>query len=579
MRAEPGVELPTEEAAPPVSPPELPADWLAGLREQITEEMGMPEEAPTPVAEEMPTPAWLEDEGMPSGEEALAWLEQLTAGKEEELQAQAEVQAEARLAEIMGRPTPVEEAPPVEPPAEEAVAPRIEEPVAPPVEEPVGWTPFGEPGAPPEPAAAVEELPTPAWLEGEAMPSGEEALAWLEQLTAGKEEELQARAEVEAEARLAEIMGRPTPAEEVPPVEVPAEEAAAPPIEEPVAPPVEEPLGWTPFGEPEAPPEPVAAVEEAPPVEELATPAWLEGEAMPSGEEALAWLEQLTAGKEEELQAQAEVEAEARLAEIMGRPTPAEEPPPVEPPAAEAVAAPVEEPVAPPVEEPFGWTAFGEPAAPPEPVAEVEEVLPAEEAARPEMPRPAYPEEVEAPPVAEVPAAEEMLPAEEIPVPEAAPALEEVRWGAEWEVPAVVEEAPAPVVEEMPGVVEMEMPTPSEEVVARPEIPEAEAPAVEAPIAPLAAERAYLKDHPRDYEAWLALARSLWQAGEQEEALDAYTRVIRAGRLMESVIADLEEHVEHRPDASTQRVLGDAYMKDGRLQPALDVYRRALETL
>ena len=103
--------------------------------------------------------------------------------------------------------------------------------------------------------------------------------------------------------------------------------------------------------------------------------------------------------------------------------------------------------------------------------------------------------------------------------------------------------------------------------------------AAAAPAEPFAAERSYLKDHPRDYEGWLALARALWQAGEQEESQEAYSRVIRAGKLLESVIDDLEGYVERRAAASTQRVLGDAYMKDGRLQQALDTYRRALETL
>jgi tetratricopeptide (TPR) repeat protein len=106
--AAPGVEAVTEEAAPPLPPTELPADWLAGIREQLTEDEGAPEEAPTPVAEEAPAPVWLEGEGVPSGDEALAWLEQLAAGKEEELRAQAQAEAEARMAEIMGRPWPAE---------------------------------------------------------------------------------------------------------------------------------------------------------------------------------------------------------------------------------------------------------------------------------------------------------------------------------------------------------------------------------------------------------------------------------------------------------------------------------------
>jgi tetratricopeptide (TPR) repeat protein len=359
-----------------------------------------------------------------------------------------------------------------------------------------------EEAAPPEaleeaqaPIPAAEEAPTPAWLEGEGLPSGDEALAWLEQLAEGKEEELRAQAQAETEARLAEIMGRPAPAE-VPPVEAPPEEPVAPPVEEAVAPPVEEAFGWTAFGEPEAPPvemeeaAPPEALEEAqapiPAAEEAPTPAWLEGEGLPSGDEALAWLEQLAEGKEEELRAQAQAETEARMAEIMGRPTPAEVPP---------VEAAPEEPVAPPVEEA---------------VAAMEKAPPVEEVAPPEVPEAAYPEEVEAPPVVEFP---------------------------------VVEEAPPPEAE------------------------------------PFAAERAYLKDHPRDYEAWLALARALWQAGERQEALEAYTRVIRSGKLLESVIPDLEEYLEQWPAISTQRVLGDAYMKDGQLQVALDIYRRALEAL
>jgi tetratricopeptide (TPR) repeat protein len=409
-------------------------------------------------------------------------------------------------------------------------------------------------------------------LEEGELPSGEEALAWLEQLTAGKEEELQARADAEAEARLAEIMGRPQAAE-APPVEE---------VEEAIAPPVEEPFGWTGFGPSEAPPEPIAAAEEAPALEEAAlveeeppTPAWLEGEELPSGEEALAWLEQLTAGKEEELQAQADAETEARLAEIMGR-APAAEAPPAEV-AAEPVAPPIEEALVPPleaaapaVEEPFGWTGFGAPEVPPEPAAAAEEVPTPEEPALPEIPEPAYAEEAMPPPVPEFPAVEETVPSEE------------VHWGAVPELPAQPEKAPAPVIEEVPGVVEMEMTAPPVEAVAVPEPPVEEAPVVKAPpipAEPYAAERRYLKEHSRDYEAWLALARALWQDGEREESREAYSRVIRAGKLLESVIDDLEGYVEWKAEAGTQRVLGDAYMKDGRLQQALNTYRRALETL
>jgi cytochrome c-type biogenesis protein CcmH/NrfG len=55
--------------------------------------------------------------------------------------------------------------------------------------------------------------------------------------------------------------------------------------------------------------------------------------------------------------------------------------------------------------------------------------------------------------------------------------------------------------------------------------------------------------------------------------------LIRAGKQLDVIIPELEGYLEQWPDVATQRVLGDAYMKDGRLEDALDLYRRALETL
>ena len=249
---------------------------------------------------------------------------------------------------------------------------------------------------------------------------------------------------------------------------------------------------------------------------------------------------------------------------------------------------PVEEPAAPPIEEAFGWTAFDEPEAPPikvafpevpeavetfpvaekapppepafgwtafgEPEAPPADVLPVEEIAPPRVPEWAHLEEVEAPPVIEIPLVVEPPP-EEVLEPEVEPPTERV--------------SAAPVIEEIPGMVEMEILEPTEKVVAPPEVPSVG----------VAAERAYLKEHPRDYENWLALARALWQAGERKEALEAYTHVIRASKFLESVISDLEGYVEQQPDVSVLQVLGDAYMKDDRLQEALATYRRALDVL
>jgi hypothetical protein len=172
---------------------------------------------------------------------------------------------------------------------------------------------------------------------------------------------------------------------------------------------------------------------------------------------------------------------------------------------------------------------------------------------------------------------EEMPPPEEIPIPEAVLPVEEV---VAPQVPPEEEVAPVPAIEEMPMMPEMEVPEPVEgEILPVEAGPPPKVPTVEAAAKPFAAERAYLKEHPRDYEARLALARALWQVGEKEGALEAYSRVIRAGKFLDTVVVELEEYLEQWPDVATQRVLGDAYMKGGRLEEALAIYRQALEAL
>jgi len=552
------VEGPTEAKRPA---------WMAGVEAVPAEEPALaegempPSDVAAAAGAQIAIPTWLEQTG---GEEAVAppppTPEEPPALVEEKPPAWMagvgpEPPGEEKVAEPLiplgFEPAGVGEAPtiPVEETMEWLAEPEAETvseegPPSPPMELPPDWlagirelfaaeaeTP-GEPAAPiaeeaplAEERPPTEETPLPPWLEeGGAMPTGDEALAWLGQLAAGKEEQLRAQAQAEVELRMAEVMGRPAPAE-APPVEV-APEEVTPPVEEAAPAPAEEPFGWTPFEQPQVPSEAITAVEEAPPVaeapapEEMPLPAWLEeGAAIPSGDEALAWLGQLAAGKEEQLRAQAQAEVELRMAEVMGRPAPAEAPP-VEV-APEEVTPPVEEAAPAPAEEPFGWTLFEEPQAPPEAITAVEEVPP--------------------------------------------------------EAPLELEEEgilPTPVVEEVPGMAEMEVPVPLEAPIVPPEPLLATA-----PVEPFATERTYLKAHPRDYEGWLALARALWQAGQRDEALEAYSRLIRPGRLLDGVIADLEGYVRQRPDVSLQRVLGDAYMKVGRLQEALSLYRRALETL
>ena len=302
------------------------------------------------------------------------------------------------------------------------------------------------------------------------------------------------------------------------------------------------------------------------------------------------------------------------MAEIMGRPEPEEAPPPAEiapeeaPPPEEAepeIAPPVLEaepeipPEMPPEELPPpeaaeipGWL---QELAPPE--AAEPEIAPPTLEAEPEIPPEAAPPVEEAPPVEAVPsiAPEEVFaPAiEETPVPTqpekiAAPPVEEIvahpdvfGWTA-FGAPEVV-----PVEEKLPPVEEVEPEVmPPEEITATPEAEEAEptpevpeGEALEALLESIAAQQAYLKEHPRDYEAQLSLAQTLWQAGKWEKALEKYTSLIRSSKVIEDVIPDLEKCLEQRPQVNIRQALGDAYMKDGQLQKALDTYRRALETL
>jgi cytochrome c-type biogenesis protein CcmH/NrfG len=103
--------------------------------------------------------------------------------------------------------------------------------------------------------------------------------------------------------------------------------------------------------------------------------------------------------------------------------------------------------------------------------------------------------------------------------------------------------------------------------------------AQEAPVDALAARRQHVRDHPRDYAAWLELARLLRGVGERDEALKAYANALRGRDLADSVIKDVETLAAEHPDAASQQLLGDAYMKAGRLQDALRAYRQALQAV
>ncbi len=87
-----------------------------------------------------------------------------------------------------------------------------------------------------------------------------------------------------------------------------------------------------------------------------------------------------------------------------------------------------------------------------------------------------------------------------------------------------------------------------------------------------------------DADATLQSARNKLQAGEFYESLADYEAVIRANAHLDAVASDLNgllanEKAGYQKNAPVHRVLGDALMRLGRLQEALDTYRKALNLL
>jgi hypothetical protein len=499
-----------------------------------------PEPAAPPVSEEPPLPSV---EGMPSPEDALAFLQSLTAGKEDQLRAEAERAADERVEAILGG-----------------------KPGAPP--EPPPQASLPEVAAPPaalESAAPAAGQPTLPGMEG--MPSPEDALAFLQSLTVGKEVELRAEAERAGEERMEAIMGG-----------------------KPGTSPLRPTTG------PLAPPSPAEAA--APPVAEQPTLPGEEG--MPSPEDALAFLQSLAAGKEDELRAEAERAGEERMEAIMGgkpgtsplRPPTGPLAPPAEPPEVAAPpAAPVEElPSAEEALEFLEGLAAGPLVAP----TEVAEPAESELVTRPLFePAPWQPAE-DALAFLEEMTAEPQPPTMEVPlaaVETAAriPALEEaeaVGAGAvvDYWLQTASDEGGEPIGEDFferaarpqPGA-----PAAQKVVVAAPPLatPVVEAPA--APMPPVGAEEyeARLQANPADHEARLSLARIWWASADRARSLQLYQYLIDEEMFLGEIAADLQRDVETYEHPDWYRALGDAHMKLGNLARALDAYRQALTHL
>ena len=92
--------------------------------------------------------------------------------------------------------------------------------------------------------------------------------------------------------------------------------------------------------------------------------------------------------------------------------------------------------------------------------------------------------------------------------------------------------------------------------------------------------RQRLEEDPSDHATRLALARTLRGHGEVAPSLDHYETLIENAQLLEDVANDLSTLVQEQPfQPRARRLLGDTLMRQGRLQDALEAYRKALEQL
>ena len=85
---------------------------------------------------------------------------------------------------------------------------------------------------------------------------------------------------------------------------------------------------------------------------------------------------------------------------------------------------------------------------------------------------------------------------------------------------------------------------------------------------------------PAEGESLLAQAQADLHRGNIPASLDQYTRLIKRGKFLEEIIRDLRDALYRYPvEVTIWQTLGDAYMRENRLQEALDSYTKAEELL
>ncbi|GIK66452.1 MAG: hypothetical protein BroJett018_42460 [Chloroflexota bacterium] len=159
--------------------------------------------------------------------------------------------------------------------------------------------------------------------------------------------------------------------------------------------------------------------------------------------------------------------------------------------------------------------------------------------------------------------------------------------------PAPVYVAPAQTVYQQPPVVMTPTPMPSVPPTAPPMPPApvaASSRQVAQPVPPpsspalvpagFAQYQVSLEQNPSDHHTRLNLARELEKVGNLSASLDHYETLVESSAALEVVADDLSRLATRQPqNPKVRRLLGDTYMRQGRLQEALDTYRGALNQL
>jgi tetratricopeptide (TPR) repeat protein len=80
--------------------------------------------------------------------------------------------------------------------------------------------------------------------------------------------------------------------------------------------------------------------------------------------------------------------------------------------------------------------------------------------------------------------------------------------------------------------------------------------------------------------AELEMARQSMSGGDLNSAIEQYAKLVKRGKNIETVVEDLNQALRRHPvDVTLWQTLGDAYMRQDKLQEALDAYTKAEELL